>query len=177
MEYFHRSLHVNIFMWISHAAILPVYKFVSRFRKLLWQDPYIFMLLHVFVKKMYSHKQSIEQKYYVRVEYALKKSYHYQRPCLSPLFKTGKNPNSCFSFVCLFCCCCFFFFATFPYLFGLFTPLPFPIPQFYHATAFSLFMRYIKYTIVTSFVDIISIHYLRSMSALCVRSIGWGFYL
>mgnify|MGYP003690745369 CR=1 FL=1 len=30
------------------------------------------MLLHVFVKKMYSHKQSIEQKYYVRVEYALK---------------------------------------------------------------------------------------------------------
>ena len=115
MEFFHRSFHVNIFMWISHAAILPVYKFVSRFRKLLWQDPYIFMLLHVFVKKMYSHKQSIEQKYYVRVEYALKKSYHYQRPCLSPLFKTGKNPNSCFSFVCLFVLllllvffCCYF---------------------------------------------------------------------
>ena len=101
---------------------------------------------------MYSHKQSIEQKYYVRVEYALKKSYHYQRPCLSPLFKTGKNLNSCFSLVCLFVCLLLLFLLLFfllpsPYLFGLFTPLPFPIPQFYHATALSLFMLYIiKYT-------------------------------
>ena len=26
MEFFHRSFHVNIFMWISHAAILAVYR-------------------------------------------------------------------------------------------------------------------------------------------------------
>lgn len=75
MEFFHRSFHVNIFMWISHAAILAVYIPLSRFRKLLWQDPHIFMLalLHVFVKKMYSHKQSIEQRILFKSRICIKK--------------------------------------------------------------------------------------------------------
>lgn len=72
MEFFHRSFHVNIFMWISHAAILAVYIPLSRFRKLLWQDPHIFML-HVFVKKMYSHKQSIEQRILFKSRICIKK--------------------------------------------------------------------------------------------------------
>ena len=112
MEFFHRSFHVNIFMWISHAAILAVYIPLSRFRKLLWQDPHIFMLhVHVFVKKMYSHKQSIEQRILFKSRICIKKSYHYQRLCLSPIFKTGGKTQFLF-FLRLFVLLLLVFFAT-----------------------------------------------------------------